>query len=360
MSFKITSQKEIFEQNLNNRFPEQMELEKGGKAHPVGTINKYNEMKMADGTWKYVGKQGHNHPAVKDVVKEHKIQPQVKEEEGSFKNKDGEKLNYRVYKDGHVKVEGSNVRKDFKSKEEFTKEYGVSNKPSKDGTMMKPNPDGGFTRVDSKTGKAVNSKVEAAKKSLGVKSKGESQFEDGVLYNFKDSFLGRYIYNKKQDKFYKQGSGEELIFTGGRLIENLRKSSGQEKVKGNVTIETIMERYSKWSNQEMIKKTLTSIKEDGGQVYDLLSKLNQNAIGRLKITPARFGGLEVVEVSGSFYSREEGDSGDKRVNAAFERFDKLEKDYKGSVKIDYSTAADSSGGESSHLKLSEIKAISVK
>ena len=33
-----------------------------GKAVPVGTINNYQEMKMGDGSWKYVGKQGHNHP----------------------------------------------------------------------------------------------------------------------------------------------------------------------------------------------------------------------------------------------------------------------------------------------------------
>ena len=37
-------------------------LEKA-KASPVGTINKHQEMKMGDGTWKYVGKQGHQHPA---------------------------------------------------------------------------------------------------------------------------------------------------------------------------------------------------------------------------------------------------------------------------------------------------------
>lgn len=38
--------------------------------------------------------------------------------EGSFATSEGERLNYRVYSDGGVKVEGLNMRKDFKSKEE--------------------------------------------------------------------------------------------------------------------------------------------------------------------------------------------------------------------------------------------------
>lgn len=41
-------------------------LEKA-KAAQVGTINKYNEMKMPDGSWKYVGKQGIDHPSVAHV-----------------------------------------------------------------------------------------------------------------------------------------------------------------------------------------------------------------------------------------------------------------------------------------------------
>lgn len=38
-----------------------------GRAVPVGTMNAYKEMKMPDGTWKYVGDQGKNHPAVKHL-----------------------------------------------------------------------------------------------------------------------------------------------------------------------------------------------------------------------------------------------------------------------------------------------------
>lgn len=40
----------------------EIDLEKGGRGLPVGTVNKYGEMKMSDGTWKYVGKKGANHP----------------------------------------------------------------------------------------------------------------------------------------------------------------------------------------------------------------------------------------------------------------------------------------------------------
>lgn len=38
------------------------QLEKA-KPHPVGYINKWHEMKMPDGSWKYVGKRGVSHPA---------------------------------------------------------------------------------------------------------------------------------------------------------------------------------------------------------------------------------------------------------------------------------------------------------
>lgn len=38
-----------------------------GKPVPVGTMNAYKEMKMPDGTWKYVGDQGRNHPGVKHL-----------------------------------------------------------------------------------------------------------------------------------------------------------------------------------------------------------------------------------------------------------------------------------------------------
>jgi len=35
--------------------------------------------------------------------------------EGNLKTKDGEELTYRVYSDGGVKIEGLNMRKDFKN-----------------------------------------------------------------------------------------------------------------------------------------------------------------------------------------------------------------------------------------------------
>ena len=44
-------------------------LEKA-KGHPIGTINRYQEMKMPDGKWKYVGKQGHQHPAAQELKKQ--------------------------------------------------------------------------------------------------------------------------------------------------------------------------------------------------------------------------------------------------------------------------------------------------
>lgn len=49
------------------------DLEKG-KSLPVGTINKYNEMKMPDGTWKYVGKKGSSHPDVKHLFEKKGIE----------------------------------------------------------------------------------------------------------------------------------------------------------------------------------------------------------------------------------------------------------------------------------------------
>lgn len=43
-------------------------LEKGRRL-PVGTINNYNEIKMPDGTWKYLGKEGKRNPIVEQVQK---------------------------------------------------------------------------------------------------------------------------------------------------------------------------------------------------------------------------------------------------------------------------------------------------
>lgn len=52
------------------------------KAVPVGTINKYKEMKMPDGSWKYVGDQGHSHPAaqaISHLITVPKVESKVKE-----------------------------------------------------------------------------------------------------------------------------------------------------------------------------------------------------------------------------------------------------------------------------------------
>jgi hypothetical protein len=53
------------------------------------------------------------------------------------------------------------------------KEYGVSNKPSKDGTVTRPDGSGGWYKADAKTGKRIEEKKEVsdAKKSLGVENK---------------------------------------------------------------------------------------------------------------------------------------------------------------------------------------------
>lgn len=50
--------------------------------------------------------------------------------EGNFTNKDGEKLFIRIYKDGGAKVEGANIRKDFKTIQEL-KDYLSKVKESK-------------------------------------------------------------------------------------------------------------------------------------------------------------------------------------------------------------------------------------
>ena len=34
----------------------------------VGTINKYKEVKMPDGSWKYIGSKGVEHPVVKELI----------------------------------------------------------------------------------------------------------------------------------------------------------------------------------------------------------------------------------------------------------------------------------------------------
>lgn len=52
-------------------------------------------------------------------------------DEGDLVSHEGEKLSYRVYKDGGVKIEGANVRKDFTSKEDaykWMKDNGVVEK----------------------------------------------------------------------------------------------------------------------------------------------------------------------------------------------------------------------------------------
>ncbi len=39
----------------------------------------------------------------------------IKTTEGNLKTQDGEILNYRIYSDGGVKIEGENMREDFNS-----------------------------------------------------------------------------------------------------------------------------------------------------------------------------------------------------------------------------------------------------
>jgi hypothetical protein len=56
--------------NIFKAFCDELEKAKGVAA-PIGTINKWNEMKMPDGTWKYVGKKGINHPGVQHVVEKY-------------------------------------------------------------------------------------------------------------------------------------------------------------------------------------------------------------------------------------------------------------------------------------------------
>lgn len=49
--------------------------------------------------------------------------------EGVLTSPDGEKINYRIYSDGWVKLEGLNMRKDFNSKDEalrYIKEHQLS------------------------------------------------------------------------------------------------------------------------------------------------------------------------------------------------------------------------------------------
>jgi hypothetical protein len=117
MSFKIRSQQEINQERINKQFSSGLELEKGGKPHPVGTINKYGEMKMADGSWKYVGKQGKNHPAAQAQDKEtEKLQPV----NNSFKDYSDSELSSLI---NNLSGDSKEVQRDDKklkaAKEEF-------------------------------------------------------------------------------------------------------------------------------------------------------------------------------------------------------------------------------------------------
>lgn len=63
----IQSNKGLVKANLLNSFgilqdTERKEFLIKAKAYPVGYINKWDEMKMPDGNWKYVGKKGKSHP----------------------------------------------------------------------------------------------------------------------------------------------------------------------------------------------------------------------------------------------------------------------------------------------------------
>lgn len=139
---------------------------------------------------------------------------------------------------------------------------------------------------------------------------------------------------------------------------NKDKATQSKPSASQQAIDSILSIYTKGSDRyRTVESILNTIKNDRGQVYQMLNKLNQSASGRLVITPGRATGLDVVEVSSSFYSRSDGDSGDRRTNTAFDNFEKQYDQYKGVTPIRYSTAVESSGGEKWDLTLDQIKQI---
>lgn len=94
----IQQQQELRKSKIQNSFTNREETLEKAKAHPVGTINKWGEMKMPDGNWKYLGKQGHSHPVAKELQEKghykapsgDKREVSPKEEKDSTKPKSGE------------------------------------------------------------------------------------------------------------------------------------------------------------------------------------------------------------------------------------------------------------------------------
>lgn len=55
---------------IQNSFINREQILEKAKPHPIGYINDWGEMKMPDGSWKYVGKKGHSHEAAKELIKQ--------------------------------------------------------------------------------------------------------------------------------------------------------------------------------------------------------------------------------------------------------------------------------------------------
>lgn len=122
-------------------------------------------------------------------------------------------------------------------------------------------------------------------------------------------------------------------------------------------VKEVMRKYSTLdpSLRASYEKVLSSVERDGSKVYDFLKELDDRSPGRVLIEPSRNNALDVTIVSRSFWSHEDGDRGDKRAEKQFAIFDEVIKKYNMKTRIEFATAAGSSGGKKHYISLAEIK-----
>ena len=220
--------------------------------------------------------------------------------------------------------------------------YEVANIPHM-GRVVSVDKDGKYANVRTTTGDLKSVSISKLKSADGLE-KGwierkmkERKYADGKTYNaeFEDSE------STSDSKAEEQKKIEDK--KGEKLNSLMEKYDGlPEKIKDNY------------------KKVLSSIQEEGSKFYNFIKDLNDTSSGKLFIRPSDTrNSLEIMEVSSSFYSRQDGDAGDRKVESAFSNFDKVLKKHGVKTSVEYETAAGSYGGKG-YISLDELKKLTSK
>lgn len=231
------------------------------------------------------------------------------EKELELFNKDGDQLNIRVYKDGGVKVEGLNVRKDFDSKTEawnFLVRNGYTT--SKKETTPKGNP---VIKPEKITPKNITDQLKVGdhvmyngKEMILTRISKDGRFQNGIEMKFakegettptgSKTKVGNMMYatpidgNARENKFVPLFGGNE-----GRIIDT--------KPNGDLIVEYRRKGEKNWTDTVKVgSDDYKNLTDSWGKKDNKHSKFEDKGGGKFELEIPGRGGAQISEGDGKF------------------------------------------------------------